>query len=161
MRETVNVAEQLASLMELAPAGFAIALHVRFASALYLFQTYPDAWLAEYTRDGLVMRDPTVAWALAHTGRRDWSLFASDDPGGVMARAAAHGLRHGVTISIERGGSRSIASFVHPERPFTEAEAEEIEQRMTALHEATASARPLDRSTREAIRRLSIAFTHP
>jgi LuxR family transcriptional regulator len=161
MSEPVDIPQQLASLMDLAPAGFAIALHVRFASALYLFQTYPDEWLAEYSRDGLVMRDPTVAWAIANTGHRDWSLFDSSDPGGVMARAAAHGLRHGVTIGLERGGSRSLASFVHPDRSFDAAEVEEMERRLAMLHDATASAQPLDSQAREAIRRLSIAFTHP
>ena len=161
MSETVDIPQRLASLQDLAPAGFAIALHVRFTSPLYLFQTYPDAWLAEYSRDGLVMRDPTVAWAFAHPGTIDWAPLAAQDDSGVMARAAAHGLRHGVTVSLHRDGSRSMASFARGDRPFDDEEVARIEEAVGALHDATASAQPLTPQAREAIRRLSVAFTHP
>ncbi len=162
MSEPVDIPQQLAALMDLAPAGFAIALHVRFTSPLYLFQTYPDDWLAEYSRDGLVMRDPTVAWGFAHVGTTDWAALGGPaEPDGVMARAAAHGLRHGITVSLLRDGSRSLASFARSDRPFDAEEVAAIEEAAVALHDATASAQPLSADSREAIRRLSVAFTHP
>ena len=50
----------LAELKEIAPAGFAIALHVGFNSPKFLFQTYPSKWLKEYSENGLVMNDPNT-----------------------------------------------------------------------------------------------------
>jgi LuxR family transcriptional regulator len=50
----------LSDLMTLAPTGYAAALHINFTTPAFLFQTYPTDWLAIYSQQGMVMKDPTV-----------------------------------------------------------------------------------------------------
>lgn len=150
------------ALMALAPAGFAVALHVRYQAATYLFQTYPEAWREEYSRDGLVLRDPIVAWVLAgHVGATTWAALDDGDPDGVLACAARHGLAHGVAIVVVEGGSRSFAAFARSDRPFAPDEVVELEKGLRRLHDLTAAGTPLPAAERERLRLLSVAFTHP
>jgi len=153
-----DVAGAFWSLIERSPAGFAIALHIRYQTPTYLFQTYPLAWLEEYSRDGLLMHDPAVAWALEGRGLVRWEDLADRDPAGVLGRARRHGLRHGFTVGLEREGSLSMAGFARADRPFAPAEMEGIRALVTRLHDLTASGTP---ATREALRCLSVAFTRP
>jgi LuxR family transcriptional regulator len=161
MQPLVDLPRTLADLMEDATAGFAIALHVRFATPAFMFQTYPRAWLDEYSHDGLIARDPSVAWGFANEGHIAWSELAHADEAGVMKRAAEAGLRHGLAVSVLRDGSRSIGGFARPDREFTEEEAQRIEDAMLRLHLSTAAVRALPEGVRESLRRLSVAFTHP
>lgn len=161
MRTRTVIAPHVERLMETAPAGFALGLHVRYTTPTYMFQTYPRAWLEEYSREGFLMRDPTVAWAFENEGRITWAELSAQDEAGVLERAAAQGLLHGLTVSMVGGGSRSIGGFARPDRPFTAAEVAQIESSVTQLHDATASAQPLPEEVRENLRRLSVAFTHP
>lgn len=39
----------LESVEDLAPAGFAIAFHIRLTSPDFLFQTYPKNWIDTYS----------------------------------------------------------------------------------------------------------------
>lgn len=128
-------------LEEVASAGFAIALHVRYTTPTHLFQTYPAAWTQEYARDGLVMQDPAVAWAFEQQGHIAWCDLTSRDEAGVLRRAAAHGLRHGLSVSLLRDGSRSLGGFARADRPFTAAEVAAIEAALEALHDGTRPAR--------------------
>ena len=161
MQPEIDISKTLANLMDVATAGFVLGLHIRFTTPTYLFQTYPKAWIEEYSRDGLLLRDPAVAWVLSNEGHVSWEELAPLDQDRVFERAAAHGLVHGVTMSLVRDGSRSLGGFARPDRYFTPGEIERIEAGMTELHEATASTRPLSPELRESLRRLSIAFTHP
>jgi LuxR family transcriptional regulator, quorum-sensing system regulator SdiA len=161
MHEQLDIPDLLLALMEQAPAGFAIGLHVRYQTPSLMFQTYPVEWLTEYSREGLVVQDPTIAWAAAHRGTIPWEDLEDQDHGGVFARARRHGIAHGFAVSLERGGSHSLGSFTRGDRPFTPEETETCRALMTALHDATASASPLSPETREALRRLSVAFTQP
>lgn len=155
------IPKTLADLMEVAPAGFVTGLHIRFTTPTYLFQTYPKAWVEEYSRDGLLLRDPTVAWVFANEGHITWDELAPQDEFGVFARAAAHGLHHGLTVSLFRGGSRSLGGFARSDRAFTPEEIERIEAAMIKLHDITDSVQALPEGVRESLRRLSVAFTHP
>lgn len=161
MQPEADIPKTLAGLMELAPAGFAIALHVRFATPSYLFQTYPPAWIEEYGRAGLVMVDPTVAWGFSNVGRISWDELSALDSGRVLERARLHGLVYGLTVSLERGGSRSIASFSRQDRDFSPDEIAEIQATVDQLHDGTASAQSLSADAREMLKRLSVAYTHP
>ncbi len=78
MKNKATIAELIGLLHEESPAGFAIALHIRFSSPTFLFQSYPAAWSEEYTNKGLLMQDPTVAWGLTQTGAVRWSGEFSD-----------------------------------------------------------------------------------
>lgn len=151
----------LTDLMEVAPAGFAVGLHIRFTTPTFMFQTYPKSWVEEYSRDALLTKDPTVAWAFANTGRVGWADLAGSDTDGVFPRAAAHGLRHGLMVSLLRDGSRSLGGFARADRAFTPAEEERLEACLGRLHAATALTRTLPDDLRDALHRLSVAFTHP
>lgn len=147
--------------MEIAPAGFAIGLHIRFTAPTFMFQTYPRDWAEEYSREGLVARDPTVAWGFSNEGVVDWKDLEQRDEAGVLARARAQGLSHGLTVSVFREGSRTIGSFARSDRYFTPGEIERIESDLVRLHDATATVRSLPDGVRESLRLLSVAFTHP
>ena len=41
----------LRELNRLAPDGYFIGLHIRFAAPIMQFQTYPEAWSDHYTRE--------------------------------------------------------------------------------------------------------------
>lgn len=144
-----------------ATAGYAIALHVRFTTPTYLFQTYPEVWSEHYSAAGLVMQDPTVAWAFQNTGTIRWSDLAAQDAAGVFAAAAAHGLVHGVTLSLDRAGSRSLASFSRGDRDFTDAEIAAILPLAEELHDLTTAGTRLPEATHDHLRRLSVRFTQP
>ncbi|WP_218014042.1 autoinducer binding domain-containing protein [Rubellimicrobium roseum] len=145
-----EISRRLDRLRAVAPAGYAIALHVRFTTPSYLFQTYPAPWIEEYAREGLVLRDPTVAWAFSNDGTVTWAALVAADPAGVIGRAARHGLVHGLSVSLLRGDSRSMASFARSDRSFEPEEIDEIERTMAEMHDATAF--DLDSS---ALRRMS------
>jgi LuxR family transcriptional regulator, quorum-sensing system regulator SdiA len=161
MHTQLDIPDLLLALMEQAPAGFAIGLHIRYQTPALMFQTYPLDWLSEYSRDGLMMRDPTVVWGLANVGIKSWEALSDQDPAGVFERARRHGMAHGFAVSLDRGGSRSLGGFARGDRDFTPEEIETIQALMSALHGATASATPLAPETRETLRRLSVAFTQP
>jgi LuxR family transcriptional regulator len=154
-----DIASWLQRIHGRATAGYALALHFGVHAPLYLFQTFPASWNAVYADEGLVLLDPVVAWGLARTGRVTWAELAPTDRAGVLARAADHGLRHGLAVAVLRGGSRSIASLARGDRPFTPGEEEEVEAAITALHDATRSDARLSPGQREVLRRLSVAFS--
>ena len=82
-----GVGKVLERLDSACPSGFAIALHIKFSSPRYLFQAYPAEWIAYYTANGLVMRDPTVHWGFENTGHIRWSALEVADRS-VMLKAA-------------------------------------------------------------------------
>ena len=161
MHEQLDIPDLLLALMEQAPAGFAIGLHVRYQTPSLMFQTYPVNWLTEYSHEGLVLHDPTITWAAGHLGLISWEELKDQDPAGVFEKARAHGILHGFAVSLERGGSRSLGSFARGDRAFAPEEMETSRALMTTLHDATASTSRLSPETREALRRLSVAFTQP
>lgn len=158
--ETV-VLRYLKRLREIAPSGFAIALHIRFTAPTYMFQAYPDTWLEEYGRDGLVMFDPSVAWAFAHTGTISWVELAHTDEARVFERAAQHGLVHGFMVSLLHSGSRSMAGFARSDRDFTQEEIGEVQAAVSLLHDATLAGQALGPEMQDELRRLSVTSTHP
>ena len=52
----------LHSLSLMAPAGYFIGLHIRYASPLMQFSNYNQDWLDHYTEKAYALRDPTIAW---------------------------------------------------------------------------------------------------
>ncbi len=160
MDEPSRIAHLLGDLQILAQSGYAIALHVRFTTPTYLFQTYPEEWSDHYSTAGLVMQDPTVAWAFENVGVIRWRDLASADTAGVLADAARHGLVYGFTLSQDRNGSRSLSSFSRADRDFTDAEIAGIVAIADELHDLTTGAETVPAETREELRRMSVRFTH-
>lgn len=133
----VHLAALLDGLAARAPAGFALGLHIRFTSPTYLFQTYPLAWQEYYSANGLVMRDPIVAWGMTQEGSTRWSALADEDLSGVLTAAADHGLCYGASVAVVDGGSRSVGGFARADREFTDGEIAALEGAVSTLHKLT------------------------
>lgn len=155
-----RISTLLARLHRASPAGFAIALHVHFTAPKYLFQSYAKDWLDTYSREGLVLTDPTVRWGFTNIGTIRWSELAADDHHGVFAQAASHGLRYGACVAKVERGSRSMASFSRSDRDLTDAEIEGLRADLGALHDLTESVEALSPSVHMTLKQMSIYLTH-
>jgi LuxR family transcriptional regulator, quorum-sensing system regulator SdiA len=160
MTHRASIAALLHELDTRSPAGFAIALHVRFTRPTYLFQTYAQRWMDVYSAKGYVMHDPVVRWGLQNTGRALWSELAAIDTVGVLEDAKDYGMMSGVAIGIVESGSRSIGGFCRADRDYEEAEIEELEELLRRLHAATLGLGRLSAGDQRALTELSIKLTH-
>lgn len=160
MTQQIEIRNALADLKKVATSGFALAFHVRYTTPTFLFQTYSKDWLDYYSRNGLVLSDPTVAWGFENTGAIGWSQLATSDSAGVLSKAAEFGLKFGTTWAIEEGASRSIGSFARSDRDFSEAETAILSGYMESLHNATADIKDLSPETAAELRMMSVQFTH-
>jgi LuxR family transcriptional regulator, quorum-sensing system regulator SdiA len=160
MNQRASIAAMLHEFDDRSPAGFAIALHIRFTTPTYLFQTYPKRWMDHYAAAGFVIHDPTVRWGLNNLGHIRWSALESIDGAGVLERAKDFGIMNGVTTSVLIADSRSIASFARADREYEECEMAEIEESLGQLHRATLTPGELSPSDRKALTELSIRLSH-
>mgnify|MGYP002382181861 CR=1 FL=1 len=142
------------------PAGFAIAMHIEFTTPRYLFQAYDKDWLDHYSANSLVMKDPTVGWAFSHNGAIRWSALAEADTAGVLASAAEHGLRYGVAIALDDGGSKTMASFARADREMSDIDIAGLSADLRALHMHTLGMKVLAPEIHATLKRLSIFLTH-
>lgn len=160
MIRKASIAALLHDLDERSPAGFAIALHVRFAAPAFLFQTYPKRWMDRYSAKGMVVHDPTVRWGMNNVGRILWRDLEKLDSEGVLEQAKDFGIMNGVTVTVMLDGSRSIASFARADRDYDDHETDHLEQALTRLHRATAGLDSLDPQDMDALKALSVRLTH-
>lgn len=137
MNAITEVKTILAELGKISPAGFAIGLHLEFTTSRYIFQTYPKAWMHEYSRRGFILGDPTIRWGVENLGWVRWADLEKSDHLGVLAAAAEFGLKYGVSISVEGHGSRSLGSFASTERDFSDEDIGSLSRDLARLHEAT------------------------
>lgn len=137
------------------PGGYAVGLHVTFNWPRYMLQTYPAAWQDIYARQGMVATDPTVRWGFANTGSCRWSDLHAMDDAGVLAGAAAYGLRFGCTIALLHGGTRTIASFARKDREFRDSEIADIAACIGILHGLTQVEADLSPAMRARLAQLS------
>lgn len=155
-----DISTTLGRLRSMSPAGFAIALHIGYTAPKYLFQSYDQDWIDTYSREGLVMEDPTVRWGFENTGAIRWSALAPDDVGGVLDRAAAYGMKFGVTAAFSEGGPRSVASFSRGDREATDAEMAQLMSDLERLHHLTSQMESLSPEVHRSLRQMSIYLTH-
>lgn len=160
MTQRARIAALLQDLDQRSPAGFAIALHIRFTTPTYLFQTYPKRWMDHYSLAGLVVHDPIVHWGFHNAGHIRWSDLAAIDSHGVMEQAKDFGLMNGAAISVLISGSRSIAGFARADRDYDEPEMKALHDALAQLHTATIGLSQLSKSDRHALTELSIKLTH-
>lgn len=160
MQKRSNVAKLIGELHAASPAGFAVALHIAYATPTFLFQSYPKEWMEEYSARGLHLQDPNVAWGFANSGAIRWNELRDQDPAGVIDAAGRHGMTHGFAWSILKDGTRTIAGLSRSDREFTDAEIARIGEILTALHDDTAGTDSLDEADREALKEMSIRLTH-
>lgn len=150
-----SIGQTLMHLKHIAPKGFALGCHIQFAAPKVMFNAYPRPWIDAYARDGLLIHDPTVRWGMSHQGLLRWEDI-TDDPQGVMRRAAAHGLVHGISLTIDDDG-RSFGGLAREDRPFSEADVAEAQAGFARLHALTRDLETLDTATRARLEALSIA----
>lgn len=158
MDDQDKISAKLTRLRDASPAGFAIALHIRFTSPRYLFQSYEKDWLDTYSREGMVLHDPVVRWGFEHEGTIRWS--ALQDPAGIMQRSRNYGMNYGSVIAMTRSGTRSMGGFSRSDREMTDAEIVAIRDDLTALHDLTARVETLAPSVHATLRTMSIFLTH-
>lgn len=142
-------------LPALAPAGHYLALRIGFAFPLEEVNRLPPSWVEEYTRNGYALFDPLIRWVYAERGWCRWSAITQADHRGIMARAQAHGLRFGATVSVmddDAGGQRSYGSICHPDREFTDAEIVQFALHLQARHDALRPPRNITEAEIEALR---------
>ncbi|SFP75238.1 helix-turn-helix transcriptional regulator [Tranquillimonas alkanivorans] len=142
----------LNELRRLAPSGYALALHIRFASAQMMFVTYPQEWVEQYTESDYLLCDPTISWALGQQGMCRWSGLAYPDPHNVMGQAREYGLIYGFTVSHGPRSSRSVGSFGRADREFTDEEMARIAQIVAQLHDAATPPESLTPAQRNALK---------
>jgi len=136
-----------------APGGYYLALHVRFAAPLMMFQTFNPDWIDHYTQNAYALRDPLVAWGISRTGATRWRDIDLPDPFNIMEEAAGYGLKYGVCVSCGPMLSRTIASVTRDDREFTDEEISSVSGTVLHLHHET---EPPDNLTRAEIEALQI-----
>ncbi|WP_188526684.1 autoinducer binding domain-containing protein [Sinisalibacter lacisalsi] len=137
MGRNQNIDDLLVELGDQAPSGYYLALHVRFAAPLMMFQTYDPRWIDHYTQNAYALRDPIVAWGISRTGATRWSDIDLPDPFGIMQEARQYGLVYGVCVSCGPMTSRTIASAARSDREFSEEEIATISGIILHLHHET------------------------
>lgn len=131
------ILDDLMRLKELAPAGYALALHIGLGASRFLLRTYPKDWIAHYCASWIA-RDPTVKWGFENTGVIHWADVPGAGESAIRAEAARWGLRYGLSVAVDELGSRTIGSFARSDRNFSAAESVEVNSLVQALHHRTA-----------------------
>jgi LuxR family transcriptional regulator, quorum-sensing system regulator SdiA len=158
--KTLTLDLGLSRLKMAAPEGYALALHIRFASATLMVQTYDPRWIERYTERGYMLCDPLVSWGFSAEGAVRWSELPMPDPHRIMEQAAEFGLRYGVAVSCGPVSSRSIGGFARADREFTDAEIATIEKTVRLLHEASTPKQGLTPAQRHALRAVANGYRH-
>lgn len=134
MTERKVLSVLLERLDTLAPMGFNVGLHIRFATPLIYKSSYPEAWVEYYNAHSYYLRDPLVFWGVGVEGTTRWSAIPLPDPFGVMKKAAAHGLNFGAVSSYGPITSRSIVGVARSDREFSDSELSELRELTIRLH---------------------------
>lgn len=163
-RTQVEISGVLGELNELAPAGYAIGLQIKYTTPKFMFQSYSKDWLNYYSQNGLLMNDPTLGWGFENVGAVRWSKLADKDDAGVLKMAAKYGINFGITCakeSLDNDGIRSIGSFARGDRDFTDEEVQRISSAFDELHDGTENQAQLSPETVQQLKNMSIMVTHP
>jgi LuxR family transcriptional regulator len=160
MSKTPVLDHVLRSLSLIAPAGYFIGLHIRYASPLMQFSTYDQDWLDHYTEKAYALRDPTIAWGFGHEGASRWADMNIPDPFGLFKEAREFGLIYGLTVSCGPVSSRTISSFARSDRDFKDSEIAEISVQIRRLHDITEPPESLTKAQIEALRCIAAGDRH-
>lgn len=160
MAERKAVSVLLEKLDELAPMGYTVGLHIRFASPLVYKSSYPAAWVDHYNTHSYYLRDPLVFWGIGVEGTTRWSNIPLPDPFGVMNKAAAYGLSYGAVSSYGPITSRSIVGVSRGDREFTDAEMDLLKELTIQLHIESKPPSELTKAQVEALQCLANGDRH-
>ena len=160
MPESKAVTKALDELGLIAPLGYTVGLHIRFASPLVYRSTYPAEWVEIYNNHSYYLRDPLVFWGVGVEGTTRWSAIPLPDPFSVMRKAAAYGLRFGAVCSHGPITSRSIVGIARADREFTQGEMEALTDLTARLHIAAKPPGTLTRAQIDALQCLADGDRH-
>ncbi len=141
-------------LEQLSPVGYHIALRIGFAFPLVEINEWPHRWIAHYTMQRLVLRDPVMRWVYGETGAIRWSEIDDPDPHRVLAQAHAFGLRYGAAVACRDEGPRGMRSFgifARSDREFRDEELAPLLDHVTSLHIERAPPKNLTAAELEAL----------
>ncbi|AZL58772.1 LuxR family transcriptional regulator [Tabrizicola piscis] len=134
MSDKKAIAVLLERLDHLAPMGYTVGLHIRFATPLVYKSSYPVEWVDHYNSHSYYLRDPLVFWGVGVEGTTRWSAIPLPDPFGVMKKAASHGLNYGAVSSYGPITSRSIVGISRSDREFDDEELAHLRELTIQLH---------------------------
>ncbi len=146
--------KETVGFMDIAPSGYYLAVRVGFAFPVLEENKLPEEWVKIYTEQGFMLSDPVMRWVYAHTGAIRWSDITLEDPRDIIEQARQYRLNYGVAISHmdpDQEGLRSFAWFAHPQREFTDAEIDNLQQRIVSLHQAKAPPSNLTKAEKEVL----------
>ncbi|WP_417243594.1 autoinducer binding domain-containing protein [Celeribacter sp.] len=152
MSSPAEMTRLLSKLGGLSPSGYSTALHIRYASPLFMDLSYPSDWIEHYTINAFALRDPMIAWGLSCEGTTRWSETGLPDPFNIMGQAADYGLKYGVSVSCGEVRSRSIVASARADREFTDAEMKEIAKIARILHQVSEPRQQLTPAQVQALR---------
>lgn len=150
----------LDQLDELAPMGYTVGLHIRFATPLLYRSSYPADWVDHYNSHSYYLRDPLVFWGVGVEGTTRWSSIPLPDPFGVLKKAAAHGLAFGAVSSCGPITSRSIVGVARSDREFSDDELAQLKEITVRLHIEAKPPSDLTRPQIEALRCIANGDRH-
>lgn len=160
MAEAPQIEQELEKLGPMCPAGYLVALHIRFASPLVRFQTYNRDWIDHYTAQAYQLRDPMVAWGFSTEGTSRWSALGIPDTFGIMKEAAEFGMPYGVVVSCGPISSRTIAGCARADREFEDTEIAAISDIVHRLHALTEPPESLTQAQQDALRLIAAGDRH-
>jgi LuxR family transcriptional regulator, quorum-sensing system regulator SdiA len=160
MTDTHGLDRGLAQLSDLAPKGYALGLHIRFASAHLMIQTYDPRWTEIYTERGYMLADPMVFWGFGNDGAIRWSEIDLPDPHGILDQARSHGLTYGVAVAFGPTASRTIGGFARADREYNDDEIARISEIVEKLHIASEPPEQLTSAQRMALRLIARGNRH-
>ena len=160
MIDTHGLDRGLAQLSDLAPKGYALGLHIRFASAHLMIQTYDPRWTEIYTERGYMLADPMVFWGFGNDGAIRWSEIDLPDPHGILDQARSHGLTYGAAVAFGPTASRTIGGFARADREYNDDEIARISEIVEKLHIASEPPDQLTSAQRMALRLIARGNRH-
>ncbi len=147
-------------LGEIAPAGFAAGLKLRFSGPALVRDTYPSEWKEHYAESLMAYWDPVVVWSLTNTGHRRWSELNIPDPMNIMGKAAEYGMNYGVVVSLGKISKRSLLGFARSDREFTDEEIHHAVDVFTRIHDLVTESKSLTKNQADALRLIAGGDLH-
>jgi LuxR family transcriptional regulator, quorum-sensing system regulator SdiA len=160
MNLTKSMTTILNELNDLAPCGYTVGLHIRFATPLIYHSSYPEEWVEQYNAQSYYLRDPLVFWGIGTSGTTRWSQIPLPDPFGVIKKAAAYGLKFGAVSSYGPITSRSIVGISRGDREFDDEELLRLTDITARLHIEAKPPSELTQAQVEALRCISNGDRH-
>ena len=147
-------------LNALAPEGFSILVHIRFALPLLSHQSFSKEWTDHYDQSAFALRDPIIAWGLSTTGTTRWCDIQIPDPFGILDQYAGFGMTYGMAVSCGPTESKTVAMAARQDREFVKDEITEFERLVLQLHRMIEPPKALTAAQIEALRCIAEGDRH-